>query len=112
MFQWFTGLVRPYSVDDLMEEIVPGHRDRMAHEDERRHEEYKRWHEMEVRTLRKAHLEQELQDAKWILRYEKRLAKLQKKTRAQRSKAGQAGINTDRLRKLEHHLAGLRRSLD
>jgi hypothetical protein len=57
-------------------------------------------------------LAQRLDDAEWILDYEKRLAKLQKKTAAQRLKAGQAGINTDRLRKLEHHLAALRRSLD
>jgi hypothetical protein len=111
MFQWLTELVRPYSVDDLIEEIAPGHRDRMAREDERRQERNKRWHEMEVRALQKAHLEQELEEAEWILDYEKRLAKLQKKTRAQRSKAEQAGSNTDRLRKLEHHLAGLRRNI-
>jgi hypothetical protein len=54
----------------------------------------------------------EIQNAEWILAYEKRLAKLQKKTAAQRLKAEQAGINPDRLRRLEHHLAGLRRSLD
>jgi hypothetical protein len=57
-------------------------------------------------------LEMELQNAEWILEYERRLAALQKKTAAQRSKAAQAGVNTERLRRLEHHLAGLRRSLD
>jgi hypothetical protein len=49
--------------------------------------------------------------AGWILDYEKRLEKLQAKATAQRSKAGQAGANTERLRKLEHHLAGLRRGI-
>jgi hypothetical protein len=70
---------------------------------------YKAWRESdEKRTL----LAQQLDDAEWILNYEKRLVALQKKTATQRSKATRAGINTDRLRKLEHHLAGLRRSLD
>jgi hypothetical protein len=61
---------------------------------------------------KKHHLEMELQNAEWVLDYERRLISLQKKTAAQRSRAEQAGTNTDRLRKLEHHLAGLRRSLD
>jgi hypothetical protein len=70
---------------------------------------YKAWRES---TEKRKLLEQKLDDAEWILEYEKRLAKLQKKTAAQRSKAEQTGINTERLRRLEHHLAGLRRSLD
>jgi hypothetical protein len=61
---------------------------------------------------RKEQLNRELENAEWILNYAKRLAKLQKKTAAQRSKAEHAGINTDRLQKVERHLAGLRRSLD
>jgi hypothetical protein len=56
-------------------------------------------------------LERELDNAEWILDYEKRLINLQKKTAAQRSDTEQAGINTERLRKLEHHLTGLRRNL-
>ena len=44
-------------------------------------------------------------DAEWILDYEKRLARLQAKTR-------KAGINPDRLQKLQHQLAELRRSLN
>jgi hypothetical protein len=61
---------------------------------------------------KKQYLEQQLSDAEWILAHEKRLISLQKKTTAQRSRAEQLGANTDRLRRLEHHLAGLRRSLD
>jgi hypothetical protein len=57
-------------------------------------------------------LNRELENAEWILDFEKRRARLQKKTAAQRSEAEHLGLNTDRLRKLEHHLAGLRRSLD
>jgi hypothetical protein len=74
-----------------------------------RHDFFDDWY----RDREKKHrLEMELQNAEWILDYEKRLASLQKKTAAQRSKAEQTGINTDRLQRLEHHLAGLRRSLD
>jgi hypothetical protein len=60
---------------------------------------------------KKERLSQELTNAEWILNYEKRLTKLQKKTAAHRSKAEQVGTNTDRLRRLEHHLAGLRQNL-
>jgi hypothetical protein len=56
-------------------------------------------------------LRQELDDAEWILAHEKRLITLQKETEAQRSQAEQSGANTDRLRRLEHHLAGLRQNL-
>jgi hypothetical protein len=61
---------------------------------------------------KKERLLEELRNAEWILNYEKRLAALQKKTAAQRSKAAQAGTNAEQLRRLEHHLAELRRSLD
>jgi hypothetical protein len=60
---------------------------------------------------KKERLNQELANAEWILKYEKRLITLQKKTAAQRSRAEQRGTNTERLRRLEHHLAGLRRNL-
>lgn len=60
---------------------------------------------------RKDLLERELENAEWILEYEKRLAKLQNRTARQRSQAEQVGANPDRLRKLEHHLEGLRRNL-
>jgi hypothetical protein len=60
---------------------------------------------------KKHRLEMELQNAEWILEHEKRLAKLQKRTARQRSRAEQIGVNTDRLRRLEHHLDGLRRNL-
>jgi Flp pilus assembly protein TadB len=78
----------------------------------KRAEEDKRRDEQEARALKKDRLEQELEDAEWILAHEKRLAILQKKTARQRSQSEQVGANTERLRKLEHHLAGLRRSLD
>jgi hypothetical protein len=60
---------------------------------------------------KKEQLNRELENAEWILEYEKRLINLQKKTAAHQSKAEHAGINTERLRKLEHHLEGLRRNL-
>jgi hypothetical protein len=59
----------------------------------------------------KERLNQELANAVWILAYEKRLTKLQKKAAAHRSEAEQLRTNTERLRRLEHHLAGLRRNL-
>lgn len=80
--------------------------------DERHEAEDRQRHEKEIRKVKKDRLEQELKDAEWILDYEKRLLSLQKKTATQRSRAEQVGTNTDRLRRLEHHLAGLRRSLD
>jgi hypothetical protein len=61
---------------------------------------------------KKERLDRELRNVEWILDYEKRLAVLQTETAAQRSQAEQLGANTERLRKLEHHLTGLRRSLD
>jgi hypothetical protein len=61
---------------------------------------------------KKHHLEMELQNAERILDYEKRLAALQKTTAGQRTKVQQTGVNTDRLRRLEYHLAGVCRCLD
>jgi hypothetical protein len=66
-----------------------------------------RWESKRKREL----LELKLEDAEWILEHEKRLAALQKKAARQRSQGEQRGANTERLRKLEHHLAGLRRNL-
>jgi hypothetical protein len=60
---------------------------------------------------KKERLSQELTNAEWILNYEKRLARLQKQTARQRSRAKQRGVDIERLQKLEHHLAGRRRSL-
>jgi hypothetical protein len=62
-------------------------------------------------SQKKERLNRELANAEWILAYEKHLTKLQTKTKAQRSRAEQLGANTERLRKLEHHLSELRRSL-
>jgi hypothetical protein len=60
---------------------------------------------------KKERLNRELANAEWILAYERHLTKLQTKTRAQRSWAEQLGANTERLRRLEHHLSELRRNL-
>jgi hypothetical protein len=58
----------------------------MARMDQKRAEEDRRRDEQEARALKKDRLEQELEDAEWILEYERRLAALQKKTAAQRSR--------------------------
>jgi hypothetical protein len=127
MFRWLTQLVWH---DDFIGEIISGSgyvekhaaMDKQRRESEARRLEHQRrvreevlsdpfWARRESRRKREL-LELELEDAEWILNYEKRLAALQKETAAQRSKGEQSGINTERLRKLEHHLAGLRRSLD
>jgi hypothetical protein len=108
MFQWLNHLVYGRGNAECFEELfleddgVTSYLDSIS-------PTYKAWRES---TEKRKLLEQTLDDAEWILEYEKRLAKLQKKTAAQRSKAAQAGINTDRLQRLEHHLAGFRRSLD
>jgi hypothetical protein len=108
MFRWLNRLVYGGSNTECFEELVPeddgvtGYLDSIS-------PSYKASREsQDKRDL----LAQQLDDAEWILNYKKRLAALQKETATQRSEATQAGANTDRLRKLEHHLAGLRRSLD
>jgi len=111
MFQWLTNQIRPFTTGHLIEELVPGHGARMARRLQHVDERDKLQHEKKAHELNKAHLEQELEDAEWILDYEKRLAKLQNKTARQRSQAEQSGADTERLRKLEHHLTGLRRTL-
>jgi hypothetical protein len=108
MFRWLNHLVYGRGNAECFEELfaeddgVTSYLDSIS-------PTYKAWQEsQEKRDL----LAQKLDDAEWVLEYEKRLAKLRKKTAAQRSKGEQSGIDTDRLRRLEHHLAGLRRSLD
>ena len=111
MFQWLTNQIRPFTTRELIEELVPGHGARRARRLEHTDARDKQWHEQQARALKRDRLEQELEDAEWILEYEKRLINLQKKTATQRSRAEQVGPNTDHLRRLEHHLAGLRRNL-
>lgn len=105
MLRWCTDLFRSYTVDEYLEKFAPAFREEMAlHARVQREEEAQR----NKRRL----LEQQLRDAEWTLDYEKRLISLQTKTKAQRSRAEQLGANTERLRRLEHHLAGLRRNLN
>jgi hypothetical protein len=136
MFQWLRKQCQPYTVYDLIEELNPGYGARLgrrfehtdAMEKQRREEQearkleqqrYEReralkdpfWTRRESERKREL-LDLQLEDAEWILEYEKRLAELQKKTARQRSRAKQVRADTERLQKLEHHLAGLRRSLD
>ena len=111
MFQCLANQIRPFTTRDPIEELVPGYGARMARRSGHIDARNKQWHEQKARELKKERLEQELKDAEWILEYEKRLISLQKKTTAQRSRAEQGGTNTGRLRRLEHHLAGLRRNL-
>lgn len=133
MCQWLTRLIWH---DDFLGDIIPGHKDRMTRLVEQHEEEKKQRHEKEVRARlererfererevrdpywarreserKRQLLELQLKDAEWILAHEKRLAELPNKTTRQRSRAKQLGADTERLRKLEHHLAGLRSSLD
>jgi hypothetical protein len=125
MFRWLIQLVWH---NDFVGEIISGsgYVEKHAAMDKQRCEEEARgrleeqrldrervlsnlfWARRESRRKREL-LELELEDAQWILDYEKRLAALQNETAAQ---AEQGVVNTDHLRKLEHHLAGLRRTLD
>lgn len=104
MFRWFTDLFRSYTVEDYIEQLAPGHKERMALY-------YRGQREKEAQRNKRQLLEQQLEDTEWILDYEKRLISLQKKTAAQRSQAEQVGADPERLRRLEHHLAGLRRNI-
>jgi hypothetical protein len=115
MFQWLTKQFRPYTVGtfggERIEELVPGHWARMARMDHKRAEEDRRREEQEARALKRT-ASSKSSNMPSGSSSTKGVPALPKKTAAQRSKVGQAGTNTERLRKLEHHLAGLRRSLD
>lgn len=109
MFTWLANLFPSYTVDDLFEEIMPGHMAQMARRDQESEERDRQRHEKEVRALKKASLEQELDDAKWILDYERRLRSLQEDIAAETRRS--EGRNTERLRRLNAHLDNVRNEL-
>ena len=64
-----------------------------------------------ARERRKDELEQELEDAKWILEYERKLTALQEEIAEEIDRADGVGRSPERLRKLDRHLAQLRASV-
>jgi hypothetical protein len=62
----------------------------------------------QVRERKKEQLEQELEDAKWILEYERKLTALQEEIADEIDRADRFGRSPERLRKLDRHLAHLR----
>jgi hypothetical protein len=64
-----------------------------------------------ARERRKEELEQELEDAKWILEYERKLTALQEEIAEEIDCADGVGRSPERLRKLDRHLAHLRASV-
>ncbi len=61
-----------------------------------------------VRERRKEQLEQELEDAKWILKYERELTALQEEIAEEIDRAREVDRSPERLQKLNSHLAHLR----
>jgi hypothetical protein len=61
-----------------------------------------------ARERRKEELEQELEDAKWILKYERELTALQEEIAEEIDHADGVGRSPERLQKLDRHLAHLR----
>jgi preprotein translocase subunit SecA len=61
-----------------------------------------------VRERKKAQLKQELEDAKWILKYECELTALQEEIAEEIDHADGVGRSPERLQKLDRHLAHLR----
>ena len=121
MFRWLSKLaprpilqVREYQLtsltDEIMESISPGHTQQRARERAREREEDKQRHEREVRRLKKARLKQELEDAKWILDYERELAELQEQV-AEEANRAKVGESPKRLTKLQSHLRDVRSSI-
>ncbi len=64
-----------------------------------------------VRERKKEQLEEELEDAKWILEYERELTTLQEEIAEEINRADGVGRSPERLRKLDRHLAQLRASV-
>jgi hypothetical protein len=61
-----------------------------------------------AREHRKDELQQELEDAKWILKYERELTALQEEIAEEIDRAGEVGRSPERLQRLDRHLAHLR----
>jgi hypothetical protein len=61
-----------------------------------------------VRERKKEQLEEELEDAKWILEYERTLTALQEEIAEEIDHADGVGRSPERLQKLNSHLAHLR----
>ena len=61
-----------------------------------------------VRERKKEQLEEELEDAKWILKYERELTALQEEIAEEIDRADSVGRSPERLRQLDRHLAHLR----
>ncbi len=61
-----------------------------------------------ARERRKEELEQELKDAKWILKYERELTALQEEIAEEIDRAREVDRSPERLQKLDRHLAHLR----
>jgi predicted RNase H-like nuclease (RuvC/YqgF family) len=61
-----------------------------------------------VRERKKEQLEEELEDAKWILRYERELTALQEEIAEEIDRAREVDRSPERLQKLDRHLAHLR----
>ncbi|MCA1600689.1 MAG: hypothetical protein LC776_03240 [Acidobacteria bacterium] len=64
-----------------------------------------------VRCKKKMQFIQELDDAEWILAYERRLAKLQERVAAETNRTGERGRSPKRLQKLQSHLLDVRSSI-
>lgn len=61
-----------------------------------------------VRERKKEQLEEELEDAKWILKYERELTALQEEIAEEIDRADEVGRSPERLQKLNRHLAHIR----
>lgn len=122
MFRWLSKLVhrpvfqvREYQITSCVDEIMESHFPELAQDRARQRaregEEDRQRHETEVRRLKKARLNQELDEAGWILDYERRLAKLQERVAAEVNRTGDRGRSPKRLQKLQSHLHDVRSSL-
>jgi predicted RNase H-like nuclease (RuvC/YqgF family) len=61
-----------------------------------------------VRERKKEQLEEELEDAKWILKYERELTALQEEIAEEINRAREVDQSPERLQKLNRHLAHIR----
>ncbi len=118
MFQWIQHIVfgagyfqlpessdirQSRGFDDMLDDILA---------EERREQAVREKYDPQLaRERRKEELKQELEDAKWILEYERKLTALQEEIAEEIDRADRVGRSPERLQKLDRHLAQLRASV-
>lgn len=110
MFQWLSELLfGPDPLTIINNALAESHRQRLREE-----EAYRKQQEgdpRQVRRRKKEQLEEELEDARWVLEYERKLTRLQEQVEDEINRTGDRGRSPKRLQNLQSHLRDVRRSI-